>query len=226
MYLQQLQQQSKAGRQNCHELSSTFLPGQTQMMWPGQGKEKRFSFGSWCQSQIRFVLGFFFFPSVLFSQVVFKAEESAYLEALPTACIKSWHAEQCADAINSHHRLTDPAPFCCMGFCLYPQRLCCRQLSLIIQGMPKDNSYLFFPRLLHPLLTLEGEKKTTPIEQSFVFLFIISYSSFCCSNRRCDDSKHSHSRPERQLQEVKNRQSCPSKKTSSDLKTFLLRCLL
>lgn len=171
-YLQQLQtQQSKAGRQNWHEWSSTFLHGKTQKRRPGQDKKKVFfSFGSWCRSQIKFVWGFFLpFCIILFIQVAFKAEERAYLEALPTACIQSWHAEQWADAIKGHHRITDPAPSCCRGFCfvfslpwqnnLYPQCLCCRKVSPIIQEIPKDNSYLFFPRLPHPLLTQRKEKK-------------------------------------------------------------------
>lgn len=139
----------------------------------GQGKTRKkffFSFGSWCRSQIKFVWGFFLpFCIILLIQVAFKAEERAYLEALPAACIQSWHAEQWADAIKGHHRITDPAPSCCRGFCfvfslpwqnnLYPQCLCCRKVSRIIHEIPKDNSYLFFPRLLHPLLTQRKEKK-------------------------------------------------------------------
>lgn len=174
-YLQQLQtQQSKAGRQNWHEWSSTFLHGKTQKRRPGQDKKKVFFFLLEAGAEVRLNLfGVFSFPSVLFClfRLLLKQKKGLiwkpFQQPASRAGMQS-NGQMQLRAITGSQTLLHPAAGAFALFSpspgrttetLYPQCLCCRKVSPIIHEIPKDNSYLFFPRLLHPLLTQRKEKK-------------------------------------------------------------------
>lgn len=165
-------------------------------------------------------------PSVLFLQIAFKAEEKLIWKHFQQSAPRALHSAMPSNtalhraAINTHHR-PQPGEFmnlglsCCRPLVFSPspsrKTFLCRQLSPKIQDTSKDNTYLCSSLNFWICYNSKEEKKNCQKthRKTVVFLLLISFSSFCCSNWHGDDSKDSHSRSERQLKKVKNRQICP-----------------
>lgn len=137
-------------------------------------QEKSFFFLLEAGAEVRLNLfGVFSFPSVLFClfRLLLKQKKGLiwkpFQQPASRAGMQS-NGQMQLRAITGSQTLLHPAAGAFALFSpspgrttetLYPQCLCCRKVSPIIQEIPKDNSYLFFPRLLHPLLTQRKEKK-------------------------------------------------------------------